>query len=115
MNGGGADDFIIGNLGNDIIRGQEGDDRDEGDFYAMLIGEGGDDEIYGGDGEDGLAGQQGTDKHFGGRDDDFIDAAQGEAAPGQTDAPDVVDCGSGFDTVRVLPNDDVSPNCEEEI
>jgi hypothetical protein len=44
----------------------------------------------------------------------MIDAADGEAAPGQTDAPDLVNCGSGIDIVRSLPNDTVL-NCEEEI
>jgi Ca2+-binding RTX toxin-like protein len=112
MKGGGADDFIIGNMGNDIIRGQEGNDRDEGAFFAILFGEEGDDEIYGGPGEDGMAGQQGTDKHFGGRDNDFIDAVDGDEVGTQ----DVVDCGSGFDRALVRePEDNVSANCEEVI
>lgn len=76
-----------------------------------MFGREGDDELYGGHGEDGMQGDQGTDKHFGGRDNDFIDAAVSETPA--TDAPDVVDCGSGYDTARVRPMDIVGENCEE--
>jgi Ca2+-binding RTX toxin-like protein len=112
MKGGGNDDWIEGNQGNDILRGQEGNDRDEGFFYPLLFGGGGDDELYGGPGEDGLEGEQGTDEHFGGRDNDFIDAVTDDELGTQ----DVVDCGSGFDRAEVRePEDIVSANCEEVI
>jgi hypothetical protein len=58
-----------------------------------------------------MDGDEGTDEHYGGRDNDFIDAADSET-PGPTDAPDLVDCGSGFDDAQVLPSDIVRDNCE---
>jgi hypothetical protein len=59
-----------------------------------------------------MQGEEGTDEHYGGKNDDFIDAADNEQRP-DTDAPDLVDCGSGFDTALVLPNDIVRDNCED--
>jgi Ca2+-binding RTX toxin-like protein len=113
MNGGGGTDFLDANQGNDILRGQAGDDNVICHFCWAMLGGAGDDELYGGDGEDGLSGGAGTDKLIGGGDNDQINAADGEA-PGPTDARDIVNCGPGIDIVRSLPNDRVR-NCEEEI
>jgi Ca2+-binding RTX toxin-like protein len=74
-----------------------------------LFGDSGDDELYGGPGNDGLSGDENTDKHYGGG-NDFIDAARAEDPA--TDARDLVNCGSGFDTAEVRPNDIVRGNCE---
>ena len=113
MSGGPGTDYLEGNEGNDILRGNKGDDVNICHFCIAMWGGAGDDELYGGDGEDGLSGGAGTDQHFGGEDNDQIDAAFGEA-PGETDSPDLVNCGPGIDIVRSLPNDTVL-NCEEEI
>jgi len=75
-----------------------------------MFGGEGDDDLFSGPGDDGMEGEAGTDEHYGGRDDDFIDAANDEGLG--TDAPDLVDCESGFDTAVVRPNDDVRANCE---
>ena len=50
-----------------------------------MFGGEGDDDLFSGPGDDGMEGEAGTDEHYGGRDDDFIDAANDEG-PG-TDAP----------------------------
>ena len=110
MNGGGGVDYMEGGLGNDILRGQEGDDNSIGALFPSMYGNGGDDELYGGPGEDGLEGDQGTDEHYGGRDNDFIDAVSGDELGTQ----DLVDCGGGFDTAVVRePEDIVRDNCED--
>jgi large repetitive protein len=77
-----------------------------------MFGDPGNDKLYGWPGEDAMQGEEGTDEHYGGKNDDFIDAADNEQTP-DTDAPDLVDCGSGFDTALVLPNDIVRDNCED--
>ena len=43
--------------GNDILRGQEGDDNDRGAFYTAMLGGQLDNELYGGPGEDGMEGE----------------------------------------------------------
>jgi Ca2+-binding RTX toxin-like protein len=113
MNGGGGVDFLEGWRGRDILRGQEGDDNGLGAFSPSMFGDEGNDELYGGPGEDGMEGEEGTDQHFGEGGNDFIDAASNEDP--MTDAPDVVNCGGGFDTAVVRPNDIVSGNCEDVI
>jgi Ca2+-binding RTX toxin-like protein len=112
MNGGPVRDFIEGGQGNDILRGQEGSEHDPGDPQSVsMFGDPGNDELFGGPGEDAMEGEEDTDEHYGGRNNDFIDAAEGETPA--TDAPDLVDCGSGFDTAEVRPNDRVRDNCED--
>ncbi len=78
-----------------------------------MFGDHGDDELFGGPGADGMEGEEDTDEHYGGRGNDFVDAAANEDPA--TDAPDLVDYGSGVDTALVLPNDRVRANCEEVI
>ena len=58
-----------------------------------------------------MEGDEGTDEHFGGRNNDFIDASSKEDFA--TDAPDLVDCGPGIDQAVVLANDIVRDNCEQ--
>jgi Ca2+-binding RTX toxin-like protein len=110
MNGGGSTDFIQGNQGNDIIRGEEGDDSQSGAFFTSMFGDLGNDVLRGGPGDDGMEGEEGTDQHFGGDDNDFIDAVNDDEVGTQ----DLVDCGSGNDTAIVRePEDIVRGNCEE--
>ncbi|HEX5848897.1 MAG TPA: hypothetical protein VFY59_06840 [Rubrobacter sp.] len=112
MNGGPNNDVLEGGGGGDILRGQAGDESDTGDpTDSAMFGDPGNDELYGGTGDDAMEGEEGTDEHYGGPDDDFIDAANNETYA--TDAPDLVDCGDGFDTALVLPNDIVDENCED--
>ena len=114
MNGGSDGDFIEGNTGPDILRGQEGDDSAGGQGNPQstsMFGDEGNDDLFGGPGEDGGR-RRGYRRALRRRNADFIDAAANEA-PGATDAPDLVDCGSGFDTALVLPNDTVRSNCED--
>jgi Ca2+-binding RTX toxin-like protein len=112
MNGGPNRDFIEGSVGDDILRGQEGSEHAP-DFpqTPFMYGDPGNDELFGGAGDDAMEGEEGTDEHYGGDNNDFIDAAN-EDVP---DAPDLVNCGSGVDTAVVLPNDRVRDNCEEVI
>jgi Ca2+-binding RTX toxin-like protein len=110
MNGGGSFDWLDASNGNDILRGQEGDENDRGAFFPSMFGGQGDDELYGGPGEDGMEGEQGTDEHYGGTDNDYIDAVVDDELGTQ----DLVDCGSGYDTAVVRePEDIVRGNCEE--
>jgi Ca2+-binding RTX toxin-like protein len=62
----------------------------------------------GGEDADNITGHAGSDRLFGNADDDLIDAANAETAG----SSDVVDCGSGVDTVIANDNDTVSSNCE---
>ena len=92
--------------------GYHGSEHEPGFPQApSMFGDPGDDKLYGGPGSDAMEGEEGTDEHYGGMNNDFIDAAADDVG----DAPDLVDCGSGFDTAVVLPNDIVLENCEEVI
>src|SRR5215211_21540 len=112
MNGGANRDFIEGNEGDDILRGQEGSEH-LGTTQPTMFGDQGNDKLFGGPGEDGLQGDEGTDEHYGGDNNDYINAAGQETS--ETDAPDLVDCGRGIDTVVRRPADIVLTNCEELI
>src|SRR5215211_6694982 len=112
LNGGPNRDFIEGNEGDDILRGQEGSEH-LGTTQPTMFGDQGDDKLFGGPGEDGLQGDEGTDEHYGGDNNDYINAAGQETS--ETDAPDLVDCGRGIDTVVRRPADIVLTNCEELI
>jgi Ca2+-binding RTX toxin-like protein len=119
MNGGPGDDEMGGQEGNDILRGQEGNESAPGGTFPgapplteLMSGDLGNDILYGGPGQDGMRGDEGTDELYGGRNKDFIDAVNNES-PGTGDAPDLVDCGNGFDTAWVYPNDRVRANCED--
>ena len=115
MNGGPNTDFMEGALGPDILRGQEGSENGGTPDFVTMFDDPGNDKLYGGPCQDAMAGEEGTDKHYGGRGNDFIDAARAETGAGFTDAPDLVDCGSGIDRVVVLPNDIVRDNCEDGV
>lgn len=95
FNGTAGDDDFKGTSGDDLMAGRLGDDTLQGlagnDF---LSGGGGDDVLNGGSGNDTLNGGAGTDQLLGGSGDDLIVISKG-TDPTQ----DVIDGGSGFDTV----------------
>jgi Ca2+-binding RTX toxin-like protein len=110
MTGGNLNDRIIGAGGDDYIVGDRGNDS--------LYGSVGDDHIIGQQGNDLIAGNEGEDKLSGGAGDDVIFAGQDQAPnpyrTNETEWPsskDIVDCGSGNDTVYVDPLDSYK-NCE---
>jgi hypothetical protein len=88
VNGGKGDDTITAGIGDDFLQGQEGDDT-----------------IRGGDGDDQIFPGPGVDEVRAGAGDDFVFA--------RDDRADVIQCGSGDDTVSVDPSDFVSGSCEE--
>jgi Ca2+-binding RTX toxin-like protein len=90
-----GDDGLSGNQGDDLIRGGRGNDR--------IFGREGDDRISGNQGADTIQGNEGRDRIFGREGNDVIRVRDGER--------DVVDCGSGRDTVAA-DRLDVLRNCE---
>jgi Ca2+-binding RTX toxin-like protein len=116
MNGGPGSEFMIAGDGNDILRGQAGDESEvifppEEPVDIEMIGGRGDDILRGGTGDDAMEGDEGTDELHGGPDADFIDAEDFT----RVDRPDLVDGGDGFDTCRVNGNDIIVPNTCERI
>jgi Ca2+-binding RTX toxin-like protein len=91
LSGGTGDDFIHGGSGDDTLRGDDGNDT--------LDGSTNDDFLYGGGEDDYLTGGQGRDHLFGGGENDIIVWANG-------DGNDVVDGGSGSDTLSLETADE---------
>jgi Ca2+-binding RTX toxin-like protein len=89
-------DVINGLGGNDVIHALGGNDTVNGGT--------GNDTIFGGAGNDKLTGGPGKDKIYGGAGADTIHVRDG--------ARDVVDCGTGKDTVYADRSDAVAHNCE---
>jgi Ca2+-binding RTX toxin-like protein len=97
-------DTIKGGKGNDLVRAGAGNDTVYGDLgNDWLYGGLGDDMLFGGAGNDSLSGGSGRDRLYGGPGSDRVDARDGER--------DVVDCGSGIDSVRA-DRSDVLRHCE---
>ena len=103
INGGDGNDSLTGGSGDDQLSGQDGNDA--------LFGRAGNDTLSGGAGDDFIAGGAGNDNLIGGGGNDFLDGDQGAdtASLGagndvfrwdQGDGSDVVDGGSGFDTLE---------------
>jgi Ca2+-binding RTX toxin-like protein len=90
-------DLIKGLLGNDVLKGLGGDD--------CIRGGPGRDKAKGGAGNDQLNGGQKPDKIGGGSGDDLLKVRAGRT--------DVVNCGSGKDSVRAGRNDIIRKNCEK--
>ena len=91
IKGGNGNDKIDGVEGNDILYGGEGDDEIDG-------GEG-DDEIHGEDGDDQLQGGEGDDKIYGGGGDDEIDGEDDDDYLRGGAGNDEIDGGKGNDTL----------------
>jgi Ca2+-binding RTX toxin-like protein len=107
-----GNDVLEGKGGNDVIRGGQGNDIEKGGpGNDVMFGGPGVDVLMGGKGNDTIfararvdVAEPGADTVFGGPGNDTIFVRDGE--------PDVVSCGSGFDTVYADPTDIVRPNCE---
>lgn len=117
-----GDDRLSGNAGNDRVIGGEGNDRVFGrEGNDRLSGNGGDDLIRGGGGNDVIFGRDGDDRISGNSGDDTIQANGGrdrvfgregnDVIRVRDGVRDVVDCGSGQDTVAA-DRLDVLRNCE---
>lgn len=107
IRGGNGADTLIGENGNDRIFGGPG--NDELTDWQQDFGQHRDhDQMWGGDGNDLLGFTRGTDRVFGGRGNDtFKTHNEG--------APDVIDCGPGFDVVTYAgarDTHDTLKNCE---
>ena len=108
-------DFVYGRAGADTIAGNGGSD--------LLFGQRGNDTVSGDDGRDLLWGATGNDTLQGGAGPDFLhagwgaDALEGDAgndvlrARENDRAPDVLDCGAGFDRALIRVGD-VAVDCE---
>lgn len=124
LRGLGGDDDLRSFGGNDIVRGGSGSD------YAN--GGNGNDYVYGGPGDDlSVEGGNGRDRVFAGKGNDYIGAGYDSStdrlyggdgndtihAQDLSSAPDIIDCGAGFDRVTVngdfnSTKDVVAANCE---
>jgi hypothetical protein len=105
--GGGLGERILGGAGNDWLYGRGGSD--------CIFGGAGNDHLSGGAGRDDLNGNAGNDTIVPGPGADDVSAGSGNdtinAVGGGVDR---VDCGPGYDTVRLSPND-LFRNCERVI
>ncbi len=99
IDGSGAWDELWGGFDSDTAYGRGGNDT--------LHGEGGNDTLYGGPGDDELRGADGVDVLSGGASDDRLYDRDGNAAE-----RDRFNCGTGNDTVRADPTDQVASSCE---
>jgi Ca2+-binding RTX toxin-like protein len=130
----GGNDLVRGGPGKDSVQGGNGRDRIYGDSgNDLLFGVGGTDRLYGGAGKDNLNGggfafgadrrdtiyggagadkltdsqngkESAGDRFFGGSGNDRIDDRDGNR--------DIIDCGTGRDTVIADQRDKVAGNCE---
>ncbi len=93
-----GNDIAAGGLGDDFVYGEEGDDTLRGDENSRSPGGtvGGDDTIYGGLGDDQIGGKAGNDQLLGDEGDDLIWGDDGD---------DLIDGGLGDD---ILTGDDFS-------
>ncbi|MGE0254525.1 MAG: hypothetical protein AB7N54_19020 [Alphaproteobacteria bacterium] len=131
IDGGAGNDIIVGGLGSDTIWGGSGNDIIVGDFVGEF-GLDGDDVIWAGDGDDIVSGGGGDDTIDGGAGTDTIFAGSGNdtirfsadasaaavlmvnpddgelsvSLTGRTLTWDVIDGGSGIDTIEATAGDD---------
>jgi hemolysin type calcium-binding protein/lysyl oxidase len=99
ITGRGSQDELWGGFDSDKVDGQAGNDT--------LHGEGGNDTLNGAGGIDELRGADGVDVLTGGASDDRLYDKNGNAAE-----RDTFYCGTGVDTVRADPTDQVTRSCE---
>ena len=102
MRGGPGNDKMVGGGGKDKMYGGAGRDRVKGKRAADLI--------EGGDGNDIVKGESGRDFVRGGPGDDVVRGAS-HSRPGDG-VRDVLDCGTGTDTVYFVRGEDSVRNCE---
>jgi VCBS repeat-containing protein len=117
LQGGGGNDLLKGEVGNDYLYGQAGDDEiwggegndflngEVGDDY--LEGEAGGDEIWGGEGNDEIWGGDGDDYLEGEAGDDVIDGEAGDDDIWGGEGNDTLRGGSGNDYLDGIEGDDV--------
>jgi Ca2+-binding RTX toxin-like protein len=105
--GTGEDEFMVGGKGNNIMRGQGGDDNIRGGSL--------DDDIIGGDGNDVISGDSGHDEISGGPGDDEISGGSGSDILEGDEGADSFKCGSGTDSLddfNLAEDDTKSSDCE---
>jgi Ca2+-binding RTX toxin-like protein len=117
LDGTSSSDFMFGYGGNDTFTGRCGQDELWGGFGSdsadgqcgndTVHGEGGNDTLIGGPGNDELRGADGVDVLNGGNNDDRLYDKDGNTAES-----DRFTCGTGDDTVRADPTDQVASDCE---
>ena len=113
MYGMGGPDDMVGGPGKDVLRGGEGNDHLVGGDMSVSNADVYSDHVYGGPGKDTLMGgyaTAGVDYLFGGDGDDEINAYRFTNM--ETPTKEVIDCGTGADTVRIDKGLDVATNCE---
>ena len=93
------DDILLGGKLAERIEGGRGND--------VLRGRGGNDVLIGGPGADRLFGGRGADKLRGGGGNDRLNSRDGKR--------DIVNCGSGIDTVIADRKDKIAKSCENVI
>lgn len=96
--GAGADDYIVGGRGDDVLAGGQGDDT--------IFGRGGDDSLEGGRGEDTLYGGAGDDRLEGGHGDDTLLGGSGDDTLEGGQGDDTLVGGRGDDTLEGGQGDD---------
>ncbi|MBA4718350.1 MAG: HYR domain-containing protein [Nitrosopumilus sp.] len=106
LKGTNGNDLIFGLDGNDKINGKKGNDCIYGgDGNDYINGHHGDDEIYGGNGNDKISGHKGDDKLFGDAGNDKIRGGYGD---------DVIDGGDDYDYCKGGKGSNTIINCEKE-
>jgi RTX calcium-binding nonapeptide repeat (4 copies) len=102
--GGPLQDELLGHHGSDRISGRAGRDVIWGDWDPVGNNESQRDVLYGNDGDDWIYSSHGANTIRGGRGNDYVWAYYGRGS---------IDCGPGFDTLRVrLVNRYTYRNCE---
>jgi Ca2+-binding RTX toxin-like protein len=116
IDGGFDNDRLFGGNGNDrVLGGGDNDLADGGPGNDTVSGGNGNDRVVGGSGNDTLLGYLGADRLTGGSGVDRINGGpQNDVIFARDDTRDVVNCGTGRDTVNADPFDRVS-QCERVI
>lgn len=101
LEGGAGDDFLIGRTGEDVLIGGEGNDRLSGGAdNDALSGGAGNDKMFGGSGDDLLSGGEGNDRLRGGSGDDMLSGGDGDDRMNGGSGDDTIDGGAGNDRIR---------------
>lgn len=97
IKGDGADNVLVGSLGDDKISGKGGDDILHGDDVSKTIWLGGDDKLFGGGGNDTAYGYRGNDLLKGGKGNDTLYGGHGQDILYGEDGLDTLHGGGGRD------------------